>query len=362
MNLLCLALVATSILTECASLDFSQPVSAADYQSIIKEGFATNYFKTRLPTADKYRTKNIQDIYDKGFRNVRLRCRPELYEDQYDTPEFAGFLTKLTEVVDECIRVGVAPIISWEHHSAEANATEADRHNYIDWWTRVAGTLKDRNYHLSYNPFTELGIDVCKKNCKESLRRNKTKYDDWTSRVIEAIRTTGGQNAERIIILGSPDKTSLGLEYIRQNATSYMDSYMMVEWHEYAAGPTANPDKPRYWSGMGSDAQKRLLVEGVERANNFTTDTGIPTYFGAWMPRDNKDGSVPEPDVINFARFFVDLLKSAQIPWSLNVIDNYYYTKGSKWLTRIQTLPHGVPTGEPLNMSRVLDNILDVMN
>ncbi len=134
----------------------------------------------------------------------------------------------------------------------------------------------------------------------------------------------------------------MGLEYIRQNAAPYIDSYMMVEWHEYAAGPTAIPDRPRYWSGNGSDAQKRLLAEGVERANRFTVATGIPTYFGAWMPRDNKDGSVPEPNVINFARFFVDLLKSARIPWSLNVIDNYYFTKESKWLTKNQILPYGV--------------------
>ena len=42
MNLLCLALVATSFLTECASLDFSQPVSASEYQAMIKQGFATN--------------------------------------------------------------------------------------------------------------------------------------------------------------------------------------------------------------------------------------------------------------------------------------------------------------------------------
>ncbi len=190
-------------------------------------------------------------------------------------------------MVDKCIKVGVAPIISWEHHAAEAFAKTVDRHNYIDWWTRVAEKLKDRNYHLSYNLFTELGIDACQRDCKGSLRRDKIKYNDWTSAVIKAIReTVGGKNADRIIILGSPEKTSL----------------------------------------------------------------------------DNKDGSIPEPDVINFAGFFVDLLKSARIPWSLNVIDNYYFTKESKWLTKNQILPYGVPTGAPLNMSRVLDNILDVMN
>ncbi len=55
--------------------------------------------------------------------------------------------------------------------------------------------------HLSFNLFTELGIDFCKGNCKGSLRRNKTKYDDCTSEGIKAIRERGGKNADRIIIL-----------------------------------------------------------------------------------------------------------------------------------------------------------------
>lgn len=363
MYFLCFALVATSIITECASqITFSQPVSAADYQSVIKQGFATNYFKTRLPAAYKYKTKNIQDIYDKGFRNVRLRCRPELYNDNYDTPDFNDdFLPKLEEVVDECIRVGVAPIISWEHHSAEAYATDQDRQNYIAWWKKVADRLKDKNYHLSYNLFTELGIDQCRKDmhdCSGSLRRNKMKYHDWTSTVISAIRAAGGKNTERILILGSPEKTSLGLQYID---SSYMDQYMMVEWHEYAAGPTSfETERPRYWSGDGSDAQKSLLREGADRANEFTIKTGIPTYFGAWMPRDNEKGGLTESEVISFARFFVDLFKTEQIPWSLNVIDNYYRTRGSRWRTDLQNF--GFEDGEFLNMSHVLDNILDVMN
>ena len=115
-----------------ASLDFSQPVSASEYQSIIKQGFSTNYFKTSVPAA-KYRTDNIKDIYDKGFRNVRLRCLAQEYDDGYDTTKFMNFLDRLTEVVDECIERDVAPIISWIHHAAEARANETDRQNYIDW-------------------------------------------------------------------------------------------------------------------------------------------------------------------------------------------------------------------------------------
>ena len=163
MYLLYFLLIATPVLSEgvLQEMNFSQPVSAADYQHAIEQGFATNYFKAKNPAA-KYRTKNIKDIYDKGFRNLRLRCRADLY-DAYNTTRFTIFLEKLGEVVDECIRQKIAPIISWIHHTAEGYATERDRQNYLDWSRRVAESLKHRNYHLSFNLFTELGVDECKK-------------------------------------------------------------------------------------------------------------------------------------------------------------------------------------------------------
>ena len=357
MYLLCFALLATWILAaECSSeesIDFSQPVTPAEYQQYIGQGFSTNFFKSKNPAA-RYRTKNIQDIYERGFRNLRLRCQ----SDRYEGSKFTTFLEKLEEVVDECIDKKIAPIISWIHYKDEANATEEALQNYLHWWGRVAETLKDRNYYLSYNLFTELGVNGCKdvlSTCDDSLRRNKEKYYRWTSSVIDTIRNTGGKNVNRTLILTSPEKTSVGLDYIHSNA-SYLDTHMMVEWHEYAAGPSYEADRPRYWSGNGSDAQASRLREGVERANNFTNKTNIPTYFGAWMPRDNENGGLDEDEVVNFARFFVDLLKTAQIPWSMNVLDDYYDTRNSQWITTTQTLKTA-----RLNMSRVLDNIVEVM-
>ena len=74
------------------------------------------------------------------------------------------------------------------------------------------------------------------------------------------------------------------------------------------------------------------------------------------MPRDNLGGTMVQEEVENFARFFVNLLKVEQIPWSLNVIDNYYDTKRLRWKTRIQNLK-----GAHLNMSTVLESILEEM-
>ena len=57
------------------------------------------------------------------------------------------------------------------------------------------------------------------------------------------------------------------------------------------------------------------------------------------MPRDNKRGSLIQSEVINFARFFAHELKVKNIPWSLNVLDDYYDTRNKQWLTNTQYLP-----------------------
>ena len=193
--------------------------------------------------------------------------------------------------------------------------------------------------------------------CSESLRRDKAKYHSWTSDVIKTIRETGGKNAQRILILASPEKTSEGLEYINPDTPPYNDPHLMVEWHEYAAGPSSSSDSPRYWSGNGNDDQKKLVREGVKRANDFTANTGIPTYFGAWMPRDNENGGLNQMEVVSFAEFFVTTLKNAGIPWSLNVLDDYYNTQRNRWIKRKQDFK----ANEQLNMSLVLDTILGAM-
>ena len=173
-----------------------QPIYPADYQEVIGQGFATNWVKTAEPFS-QYKSKNIEDVFSKGFRNVRLRSRADLYAPPYNAVNFTWFLGNLTIVVDKCLETGIAPIISWIHHEAEAYAREDDRQNYVTWWTAVARKLKDRDYRLSFNLFTELGLDGCggkKSSCGESLRMRRDKYNRWTSDVVAAIRSSGGNN------------------------------------------------------------------------------------------------------------------------------------------------------------------------
>lgn len=337
-----------------AVADQSTPISPRRYQKLIGPGFATNWFKTKEPMK-KYSEQNIEDVCDKGFKNLRLRCRADLYSYDYTATNFTWFLGNLTTVVDHCLNHKVIPIVSWIHHDAEAYATEEDHDAYVAWWTAVAKQLKDKDFKLSFNLFTELGIDECGKSCGESLRERIDKYNNWTSDVVAAIRGTGGNNGQRILILGSPGKTAKDLQHI-DNAIYSNDSYIMAEWHIYASGPNKIKDGQKYWKGNGNPKGQENVRKAIYEATNFTKNFKLRTYLGAWMPQDNKDGDLKEDEVINFARFFVTELRGVNIPWSLNVLDRYYDTKEKTWLTKKQNIQ-----GRNLNMSRVLDNIREVM-
>ena len=337
-------------------MNVNNPISPKEYQAKIRAGFSTNWFKSKSPQK-KYSEQNIIDVHEKGFSNLRLRCRADLYSYNYSAVNFTWFLGNLTTVVDYCLKHDVIPIISWIHHQAEACAMKEDFIAYVDWWTAVAKQLKDKDYRLSFNLFTELGKDTCKRNNKssESLRKKTQKYNIWTRNVTKAIRKTGGNNAQRILILGSPGKTAKDLSKIDKKIYKN-DSYMMAEWHIYASGPNKVLGSKKYWSDNGTSGGRNNVKTAIKHATDYTKKSDLLTYLGAWMPQDNANGSITESEAINFARFFVAELGKVNIPWSLNVLDRYYNTTNKTWLTGYQEIQK-----RKLNMSMILDNIRELM-
>ena len=263
----------------------------------------------------------------------------------------------LEGVVDDMLANNATPIISWLNQQAEACAAESDRVDYVNWWTGVANRLKYKNYRLSFNLFTENGKnDKCYylDSTEECLRLNLHKYTQWTLDVVDAIRNTGGNNQNRIIILTAPGKESGSLPDI--NSTIYAeDDYMMAEWHLYASGPIKKIGSNKYWIGDGSEEDRQRAIDSVTPAVEWTNATGIPTIQGAWMARNNADGAHNQSEVEAFGKYYAALLKSHGIPWCMNVLDDYYDTRNSRWITETQDL-----LGASLNMSQVLEEIKTV--
>ena len=224
----------------------------------------------------------------------------------------------------------------------------------------MARQLKDRDYRLSFNLFTELGIDECKKDgkpCKHSLRKRPDKYNRWTRAVVNAIRNktlTGGNNAKRILFLSSPEKTAVGLPKI--DPEIYRNaSYLMAEWHILCFRPCQKAHFAQVLDRSDGVGKENVRI-AIKNGTNFTENTGLLTYFAEWMPQDNNGGKINESEAIYFTRFFVKEIRKAKIPWSLNSLEKYYIMGKGKWRRRPLTIE-----GQQLSMSKILDNIIELM-
>ena len=221
----------------------------------------------------------------------------------------------------------------------------------MNWWKAVASHLKDKDYRLSFNLFTELGVDSCGDNCGVSLREDTDKYNLWTREVVRAIRETKGNNVNRILILASPKKTAKGLSLIDKSIYKD-DNFMMAEWHLYASGPNKIEGSAKYWKGDGKSKGRENVDKAITTATEFSQDNNLLTYLGAWMPADNEKGELKESEAIEFAKYFVKELKIEGIPWSLNVLDRYYNTAESEWIRGKQDIQ-----GAKIDMAKVLTRI-----
>lgn len=330
LKFLLLAALPLMVYAKAEKLASTSPMTSKEYQAIIGWGFDTDTFKS-VNGMKKYDIQILKDLKAKGVTNLRLRSRADIFgyaTDTYNDASMQQYLTDVNTYVTDMISLGMVPIISWIHHDAEVRASTVDGNNYVDWWTRTATALKDQPYELAFNLFTEL--------TEGGIYQDTSIYNDWTRRAIAAIRASGGNNAKRVLILGAPRKDADTLQDIAADITAD-PTYLMAEWHLYASGPNKKllnngRESQKYWAGTGSAVDRARLTSVLDIAQAWSTSSGIPTWFGAWMPYDNKEGDLEQGEVEDFACFFDLTLKKYGIPWSMNKMENFYDRKAKTWI------------------------------
>ncbi|GAA4648735.1 cellulase family glycosylhydrolase [Kistimonas scapharcae] len=323
-----------------------EPIPALRYQQMIGTGFATSWFKTEPPETselpDGHLMQTMVDLRKAGFSNLRLRARADIYgfadiitdtgaePAQYlDKAAMERFLTELERVVTIANNHGITPILSWLHHEAESRASTQDGENYVAWWSVVAEYFRDFPPTLGFNLMTEIGIQGF-----GGLRVDPSLSNEWMRHAMAAIRSTGGNNATRNLILTSPLKTEKGLTKLESDL--FNGKHILAEWHRYASGPNQRGGN-KDWHGDGSPEERRILLDAVATARQFQQSRGIPTWLGAWMPWDNANASLDQQEINAFATFFTTTLASQQIPWSMNELHAVYSIKDNQWRKWVRT-------------------------
>jgi len=296
----------------------AQRLRADQFAKILGRGIAA------APDFNDAKQSTLNQFKIRGFNHVRFRCdaAPD-YISKFASEK--AYFDNLENYVDRIIVAELIPVISWTHDPMQANPEDFTMAEFIDWWKEIANRMKDKpEDNIAFNLGTEFAN-------KDGMAET-TIYNEWHREAVKQIRLI---DSTRIIILPSPDKEGTGLSRIASDIYTD-DEYMMAEFHSYAAGPKSEgTGKPRNWQGTGSESDKDKVREQFVSAMNWHSSTGIPLYFGAWMPMGNKDVEalgIEDEEAQSFARFFMDVLEENRLPWAVNALQHFYDEDSKKWI------------------------------
>lgn len=250
------------------------------------------YWDGATPTADTF-----EALAAAGAKTVRIPVTWTIHMDKNNVID-AAYLNEVAGVVDLAIAAGLNVILNTHHDSFEtelgsAALVPAKAAEYAELittlWTQVATRFAAYDDKLMFETFNEIhaGDDWSKGSDTQFAMLN-----NWNQYAIDAIRSTGGNNATRWIgISGYAANIDLTIEHLKIPA----DDHIMVGVHCY--DPYAfclhpmNDDGSVAVNSWGHHADPKKSVSGANeeyviaqlyKLRTAYIEKGIPCYLGEY--------------------------------------------------------------------------------
>ena len=254
---------------------YSDDSNMCGFSQVVGEGEATDY-ETCWGAIETTR-EIIDGMRDAGFKTVRI---PVFWgngmADGSDFKVSSKVINRVEQVVKWALEDGLYVVVNM-HHYDERLIMFLDREQAVDAaekvWTQVAEHFRDYGDHLVFEGYNEyLG------GAKEGTNPSDAEKFDYCNEMnqvfVDAVRSTGGNNAERILIASgyntNIDKTtSPGFVM----PTDTVENKLMVSVHYI--------DNNMYWSNqIGSENWHNYTISQCELLKNRFTAEGIPVFVG----------------------------------------------------------------------------------
>lgn len=285
------------------------PISPWEYQQRLGKGMDVDWSKTTQ--GKKYYSKQaVIHFKQAGVSHVRIRVAD---------PADEQLLQALEQQIDDCLEVGIIPIIAYQADEFKNEPTEQNIQKVVNWWTKVANRFQDKSHLLAFDLLIE---------ATDALNKQPEKLNIIFERLVTEIRKT---NPTRVIMI-SPRLRS-DADYLKElRIPSQHNNYLMAEWHFYASGPSKTNER-KLWT-TGTDAEKKLITDNITAALEWQKTSGIPTWVGAWMPSNYNDGDdYTIEEQVAFASFMTNQLTAAGIPFAVNSDTKYYDREKQAWIS-----------------------------
>jgi aryl-phospho-beta-D-glucosidase BglC (GH1 family) len=289
-------------------------------------------------------TKALIDLVKaNGFNAIRIPVSYDQYLAYATTAQLkAEWLARVKEVVHYVVDNDMYVIVNihWDGGWLENNCTEAKKSatnaKQKAFWEQIATTLRGFDEHLIFASANEPKVA----NATEMAVLNS-----YHQTFIDAVRSTGGKNAYRTLVIQGPDtdieKTN---KLMLTLPTDKVADRMMLEIHYYTPYQFTLMDKDADWGKMfyywgasnrsttdternptwGEEADLDKLFKSMK--TQFV-DKGIPVILGEFgaIRRSNLTGNNLAIHLASRAYYFQYVVKQAKA----NVIVPFYWDEGN---------------------------------
>lgn len=319
---------------------------------------------------DKTTESYIQSLKKQGFNSLRIPTSwvaGHIVDKETMTIDPAWML-RIKEIVNYGLNAGLCVIINehwdggWMEHDAFTNQANVSEYKemYRKLWVNIAKQFKDYDQRLLFAALNEPGVGGASPQAKgEMLAPDSKEFADrlleYEQVFLDAVRSTGGKNAKRVLIMQCP-KTEIDLaEKNTYDIARLKDSAknrLMAEVHFYDPYIFTLMDKDAdwgkvalYWKGHApADDQGRTVntiwydnknVDAYQHITNLVmkmkkkfVDKGYPVVIGEYGA-NRKDASLyggnqklhDESMMAWYSYVTAEMLKAGLIPyvWDINV-------------------------------------------
>jgi len=307
------------MLTLTAFIANAQPsaITPQDYQQMLKKGIDVDWWgRSEKNKYGTYSETAVKRFAQQGIKHVRFRLHHYRFTDE----DFK----RLFSQINTCMQNDLIPIIAFSAKPYKENPNAEEHEKVVKWWKIMAERCKYLSPKVSFDLIVEPSDKV-----KKDVAELNSLYEDC----VATIRKT---NPKRIIFIAPPKLSHPeGLKYLQ--VPSQSNSYLMAEWHFYAAGPSKTNNKKRWTSGTAEE--KQLIKKSIKVAVDWQKKTGIYTWVGAWMPGDyNKGTNYSVKEQIEFASFMTKQLDKYGIPFAINSDDKFFDYQAENWISQYKDL------------------------
>ncbi|MFB0494761.1 endoglucanase [Mucilaginibacter sp. OAE612] len=263
----------------------------------------------------------IKLVKRSGFNAIRIPCAWDQYSDKKTAKIQDAWLNRVKQVVQYCVKNDMYVLLNihWDGGWLENNITPAKQDSVNAkqkaFWEQIATAMRDFDEHVMFASANEPAADDAAATAILAT---------YHQTFINAVRSTGGKNAYRVLVLQGPstnmEKTS---HFMTSLPTDQVAGRLMVEVHYYSPVNFCLMEKDEPWGRMfyywgnghhslSDSARNPTYGEEAEVKSTFQlmktkfVDKGIPVVmgeYGAYRRTAPKDLAVHNDAVDYWIKF-----------------------------------------------------------